>query len=223
MHLRYLLVLPMCLGALGFGSVLTAASTQAQPNPNPSASVANDGQNSNSAARANAAPANNAPANAAPANNASATRENPGNRSQLVAINTRQSDAFQQELLRLTNAERTKRGLAALRLSPTLSSAAQRHAQDMIQRRYFDHTSPDGSQPRDRARAAGYQQANYVGENIAAGQDNAEAVVAGWMDSQGHRRNILNKNFKEIGFGYDYSASDEYGHYWVQVFGSGQR
>jgi uncharacterized protein YkwD len=192
MQLRHLFVLPLCLG-----SFFAAASL-----PFSSVSSVNAAGFNNVSSRSSRQPV---------------LKIEDG---ELVTVRDRRGNtAFQQELLRLTNAERAKRGLKPLSLSTKLSQAAQNHASDMVQRRYFDHTSPDGSKPRDRAKAVGYI-GSYVGENIAAGQTSANAVVASWMESKGHRDNILNKNFKEIGFGYVYNQSDDYGHYWVQVFGT---
>jgi hypothetical protein len=76
----------------------------------------------------------------------------------------------------------------------------------------------NGSTPATRVTAAGYQY-NYVGENIAAGNATPAETIAQWMNSEGHRANILNVNYTEIGFGHTYQASSEYRHYWVQVFG----
>lgn len=125
---------------------------------------------------------------------------------------------YEAELLRLTNLERQKAGIAALRLSNQLNQAAQNHADDMAKNHYFNHTGLNGSQPSDRATAAGYNY-SYIGENIAAGGSTPAATIQQWMNSQGHRENILNSNYTEIGFGYSYSNSSQYRHYWVQVFG----
>jgi len=125
---------------------------------------------------------------------------------------------YDAELLRLTNLERQKAGVPALKLSNQLNQAAQNHADDMTKNNYFSHTGLNGSKPSDRAKAAGYNY-SYVGENIAAGNTSPADVIQGWMNSQGHRENILNSNYTEIGFGYSYSYSSQYRHYWVQVFG----
>jgi hypothetical protein len=125
---------------------------------------------------------------------------------------------FDAELLRLTNAERTQRGLSALTLNAQLGQAAQHHAADMAQQNYFSHTGKNGSSMGDRVKATGYRY-SYAGENIATGQQTPAAVLNAWMNSEGHRKNILSPNFTEIGFGYSYSAQSDYGHYWVQVFG----
>lgn len=123
---------------------------------------------------------------------------------------------FQQQVLQLTNANRAEAGCSALILDPTLNTVADGHSEDMAVRNYFSHDSPDGDGPGDRISDAGYQGRGW-GENIAAGHRTAEAVVEGWMNSEGHRRNILNCDFNELGVGYAQGGS--YGTYWTQVFG----
>jgi hypothetical protein len=137
----------------------------------------------------------------------------------LVAFSyTAPASQYDTELLSLTNAERQKAGLPALKLSSQLGQAAQNHAKDMAINNYFSHTGLDGSQPSERAAAVGYSY-SYVGENISAGRTIPSDTIQGWMNSQGHRENILNPNYTEIGFGYAYSKYSQYRHYWVQVFG----
>lgn len=97
-----------------------------------------------------------------------------------------------------------------------LETAALRHSQDMAAKGYFDHNSPDGRDPGDRITAAGYRWTTY-GENIARGQQTPESVMEGWMNSPGHRDNILNCAFKEIGVGV-HDASG--GPWWTQAFGA---
>lgn len=116
------------------------------------------------------------------------------------------------QVVDLTNAERRDAGCGSLRTDPQLTAAAQGHSEDMAERGYFDHESRDGRDFVDRARAEGHEQPG--GENIAAGQRTAAAVVAAWMDSPGHRRNILDCDFSTIGVGYE-----PRGHHWVQNFG----
>lgn len=119
--------------------------------------------------------------------------------------------ASQQNVLRLTNDERAKVGLAALRPNPALMKAAQDYAALMARERHFSHTGPDGSRPRDRAQQAGYP-SSFCGENIALGQKSAAEALRSWMSSKGHRENILNREYREIGVGHE-------GAYWVQLFG----
>jgi uncharacterized protein YkwD len=111
-----------------------------------------------------------------------------------------------------TNTERLRAGCGPLRVDGRLSAAARAHSADMVNRRYFEHDSPDGGTPEDRAAAAGYS--DYGGENIAYGQGSAAEVMADWMSSPDHRRNILNCEFTTIGVGLD-----PRGMYWSQEFG----
>ncbi|MFJ9574939.1 CAP domain-containing protein [Streptomyces sp. NPDC101191] len=119
------------------------------------------------------------------------------------------------QVIALVNAERAKAGCGALTPNATLTRAAQGHSDDMAARDFFDHTNPDGASPGDRVTAAGYPWSTY-GENIAMGQSSAEQVMESWMNSPGHRANILNCDFKEIGVG----IHDSGGPYWTQVFGA---
>lgn len=120
------------------------------------------------------------------------------------------------EVVRLTNAERRSHGLVALTAEPRLAAAAQAHNDDMVARAYFAHESPEGGSVADRVRAAGYVY-GVVAENIAAGQRTPQEVVAGWMDSPGHRANLLNRDVRQIGVGFTVGGS--YGTMWTQVFG----
>jgi uncharacterized protein YkwD len=114
-------------------------------------------------------------------------------------------------VIALVNDQRAKAGVPALRFDPALARAAHAHAADMVARDYFDHVSPDGKRFSDRAAAAGYQ-GFATGENIAQGQRSAAEVMNGWMNSAGHRRNILSSGSNEIGVGVVERT-------WVQVFG----
>lgn len=116
------------------------------------------------------------------------------------------------EVTRLTNVERAKAGCGAVRVDARLAAAAQAHSKDMVDRDYFSHTSPDGKGPGDRAAAAGYRR--WSGENIAAGYPTPAAVVLGWMNSAGHKANILNCQSKASGVGYDDRRN-----MWTQMFG----
>ena len=102
-----------------------------------------------------------------------------------------------------------------LSVNEKLAVAAQRHAEDMDERQYFEHDNPDGDTPTDRMRAAGYT-GRRTGENIAKGQRDARAVVDAWIDSPGHCRNMMAPGYTEIGIGYHNGSSK----YWVQNFGS---
>ena len=119
------------------------------------------------------------------------------------------------EVLALTNAERAKYGLNPLTLDDRLTAAADAHCDDMILRGYFDHINPDGKSPADRLNDEGIDYM-MMGENIAAGQRSAEEAVTDWMNSEGHRENILNPDYKSIGIGV--KRGGEYGMYWAQEF-----
>ncbi|WP_405796734.1 CAP domain-containing protein [Streptomyces sp. NBC_01506] len=120
------------------------------------------------------------------------------------------------DVVALTNAERTAAGLRPLAGDPRLTTAAQAHSDDMVARGFYSHTSPDGRHPWDRATAAGCAHRG-IGENIACGQRSAAEVVRGWMDSPGHRANILKPDFTHIGVGL--RGGGEAATYWTQLFG----
>ncbi|MEV2262566.1 CAP domain-containing protein [Streptomyces anulatus] len=118
------------------------------------------------------------------------------------------------EVLSLVNQERAKVGCSPLSTSAPLTSLAQNFSEDMAARGFFDHTDPDGDTPWDRAAQAGVQ--GLGAENIARGQADAQAVMEGWMNSEGHRANILNCDYKTIGIGVHEGSG---GPWWVQNFG----
>jgi len=121
---------------------------------------------------------------------------------------------FAEKILMLVNKERTQRGLRALRLSTDLQSGAAIRAKELTV--LNDHTRPNGEPCYTVINKKGYG----VGENIAAGQRSAEEVMESWMNSSGHRRNILEPRFRELGVGYILKENDAkgYRHYWVQIF-----
>ncbi|GII31715.1 hypothetical protein Pmi06nite_51570 [Planotetraspora mira] len=122
--------------------------------------------------------------------------------------------AVEQEVVRLTNVERAKAGCRPLKANAKLRAAAFGHSADMSAKNYFDHDSKDGRTFVDRIKAAGYS-FSAAAENIAKGYSSAAAVVDGWMNSSGHRANILNCTYTEIGVGYAKAG----GPYWTQDFG----
>jgi len=118
-------------------------------------------------------------------------------------------------VLDLVNAERTKRGISTLTLDSNLSSVATKKSQDMVNKNYFDHTSPTYGSPFDMMKQFGISY-RTAGENIAKGQKTPQEVVTAWMNSEGHRKNILNPNFTNLGVGI---AKDSKGTtYWTQMF-----
>ncbi|MFC8427242.1 CAP domain-containing protein [Streptomyces sp. NPDC057253] len=120
------------------------------------------------------------------------------------------------EVVVLTNRERAKAGLPPLAVDHHLAGAAQAYSTDMAARAFYSHTSPEGTQPWDRAAAAGSTRRS-IGENIACGQRSAGEVVEGWMNSPGHRANILKPGFTHIGVGF--AGGGPAGTYWTQLFG----
>ena len=126
---------------------------------------------------------------------------------------------FFSELLDLTNKARAEAGLKPLRSSYQLGQSAQDYAEDLATQNFFSHRGKDGSTVSTRVAATGYDFA-AAGENIAAGQRTARSVFRGWMNSDGHRKNILAEGFTEVGFGlFDATGSSDFGKYWVQNFG----
>lgn len=131
---------------------------------------------------------------------------------QKINVPTNASQDVEQEVIRLVNVERTKVGLPALKYDWELARVAEHKSQDMHDKKYFDHNSPTYGSPFTMMKNYGIKY-TAAGENIAKGQTTAEQVVNAWMNSEGHRANILNKNFTHIGVGY---VAD--GHYWTQMF-----
>jgi len=129
--------------------------------------------------------------------------------------------ALEAEVIVLTNQERAANSLHPLSYDANLATSARGHATDMAVQEYFNHVSLDGRTFSQRVTAAGYVY-NSAGENIAAGYRTATLVVTAWMNSPGHRANILNTTFCDIGIGYAYEASSRYNEYWVQNFGRKQ-
>jgi uncharacterized YkwD family protein/spore coat assembly protein SafA len=120
--------------------------------------------------------------------------------------------AYEAEVIRLVNDIRTQNGLKALTTNWELSRVARYKSQDMLDKKYFSHTSPTYGSPFDMIKAFGLTY-RAAGENIAYGYSTPTKVVDGWMNSPGHKANILNKNYTQIGVGYVAN-----GHYWTQMF-----
>ncbi|MFG2591724.1 CAP domain-containing protein [Streptomyces sp. NPDC048438] len=120
----------------------------------------------------------------------------------------------QATVLTLVNQERAKVGCSPVTTSASLTALAQDFSEDMAARDFFDHTDPDGATPWDRAAAAGVE--GLGGENIARGQADAQAVMDAWMNSDGHRANILNCDYKTLGVGVHLGSG---GPWWTQDFG----
>ena len=153
----------------------------------------------------NPEPSNPAPSNPAPNN---PTPSNP------APSNPTTGSAIEQEVLRLVNIERQKAGLAHFTHSAELSRVARIKSEDMARNNYFSHNSPTYGDPFAMIRSFGVQY-RTAGENIAKGYSSAQSVVNGWMNSSGHRANILNPAFGKIGIGY---ANINGTSYWTQMF-----
>jgi len=130
---------------------------------------------------------------------------------------SRARSTLTEDVVRLTNAARAQEGLAPLRPNDALMKSAQDYAVALAPGDCFAHDCPPVPAQRDRIAQAGYGGWKRIGENIAAGDRTAEAVMAGWLDSPGHRANILRPEYTEIGVGVA-TGTGKYGTYWVQVF-----
>jgi len=119
---------------------------------------------------------------------------------------------IEQQVIELTNVERRNNGLSDLQADAPLSNVAREKSNDMQKNNYFSHTSPTYGSPFDMIRDFDISY-NSAGENIAQGQRSAQEVVQAWMNSEGHRANILNGEYTHIGVGYQQN-----GHYWTQMF-----
>lgn len=120
--------------------------------------------------------------------------------------------SYEAEVIRLVNEIRQQNGLKPLTANWELSRVARYKSQDMLDNRYFSHTSPTYGSPFQMITAFGLSY-RTAGENIAKGYPTPQAVVNGWMNSSGHRANILNASYKQIGVGYVSK-----GNYWTQMF-----
>jgi uncharacterized protein, YkwD family len=120
------------------------------------------------------------------------------------------TSTYAQQVVTLVNQERAKVGLSALTSDSLLNTVAYDKAKDMAVNNYFSHTSPTYGSPFDMMKAYGVKY-SYAGENIAAGQKTPQEVMQAWMNSAGHKANILSPNYKKIGVGY-------YNGEWVQEF-----
>jgi uncharacterized protein YkwD len=121
------------------------------------------------------------------------------------------------EIVALINHERISRGLAALAVEPRLMKAAQAHSQDMAQHNFFDHLGSNGSTPGDRITRAEYPW-GFFAENLGCGYAAAEAVVQAWLDSPGHRANMLAPEAEHVGIGLASAPEADCAPYWTGLF-----
>ncbi|RHW36185.1 LysM peptidoglycan-binding domain-containing protein [Lysinibacillus yapensis] len=131
---------------------------------------------------------------------------------QKITVPDLENATAEQEVLNLVNKERANAGLPALKMDWELARVAEHKSQDMAAKNYFSHTSPTYGSPFTMMKNYGIQY-KAAGENIAMGQTSAQQVVNAWMNSSGHRANILNKSYTHMGVGYVQN-----GHYWTQMF-----
>lgn len=136
----------------------------------------------------------------------------PGQNSQTTS--DKDAQKYAKEVLTLVNKERKAEGLTELTLDDTLCAAANKRAKEIVEK--FSHTRPDGKDCFSVLSEYDYTYTN-CGENIAAGQSTPAEVMDSWMNSEGHRANILTKEFTKLGVGY-YKVSTGYTYYWVQLF-----
>lgn len=122
-----------------------------------------------------------------------------------------------ESLVELTNETRTRHELGRLVWDDTAARIARRHAEDMVVRGYFDHVAPDGTTLGDRVAAGGLTVFRAVGENLGMGSRDPRTLMRLWMESGGHRRNILDRRFTHVGIGY-VPGSRESRSVWCVVF-----
>ena len=131
---------------------------------------------------------------------------------QVLTVPTKVDASTEAKVVSLVNAERAKAGLKPLTSNWELARVAKIKAQEMTDKKYFSHTSPTYGSPFDMMKSFGIKY-SYAGENIAQGQRTPEEVMKAWMNSSGHKANILNSNYTQIGVGYDSRTNT-----WVQQF-----
>lgn len=149
-----------------------------------------------------------------PTNNDTTTDQNNQDKTEPVQNTTNNTSSIESEVLRLVNIERSKAGLSELKMNSKLSDVARMKSQDMADKNYFSHTSPTYGSPFDMMKKFGISYTT-AGENIAKGYAGAEAVMNGWMNSPGHKANILNPKFGTLGVGYVNKGGTTY---WTQMF-----
>ena len=122
------------------------------------------------------------------------------------------------QLLNLINQERQKNTISPVSFNTALNNAAQAHADDLVEKNYFSHVSPDGRDPQDFAREAGYP--SWVGENLACGYPHPQAIFNMWMKSEGHRQNMLNPSWHSLGIGYNSGTCGRCRYCWCLMMGA---
>ncbi|MFD9792964.1 sigma-70 family RNA polymerase sigma factor [Streptomyces sp. NPDC059070] len=200
------------------GAAVTALGSGGATTPAPAPNASSDSPSrkpSSSPSPSRSATASKSPAHS-PSPRAAASRPAPTRTRSAPGGLAQQPSSGVQQVIDLVNGERAKNGCGPVTGNAQLATAAQRHSDNMAAQNFFDHTDPSGDGPGERITAAGYRWSTY-GENIARGQQGPADVMNSWMNSPGHRANILNCSFKELGVGVHYGSG---GPWWTQDFGA---
>ncbi|HBF3522793.1 CAP domain-containing protein [Clostridioides difficile] len=186
-------------------------STNKPDNNKPESNKPEDNNNSGSTNK----PDNNKPESNKPEDNNNSDSTNKPDDNNNSGSTSENFSAYQKEVVDLVNIERAKAGLNPLTLDSSISNVATKKSQDMIDNNYFSHNSPTYGSPFDMLKKFGISY-KTAGENIAMGQKTPKEVVNAWMNSEGHRKNIMNPNFSKIGVGVAQKSGGSI--YWTQIF-----
>ncbi|HBF7898452.1 sporulation protein [Clostridioides difficile] len=186
-------------------------STNKPDNNKPESNKPEDNNNSDSIDK----PDNNKPESNKPEDNNNSDSTNKPDDNNNSGSTSENFSAYQKEVVDLVNVERAKAGLNPLTLDSSISNVATKKSQDMIDNNYFSHNSPTYGSPFDMLKKFGISY-KTAGENIAMGQKTPKEVVNAWMNSEGHRKNIMNPNFSKIGVGVAQKSGGSI--YWTQIF-----
>ncbi len=188
-----------------------SGSTDKPDNNKPESNKPEDNNNSGSTDK----PDNNKPESNKPEDNNNSDSTNKPDDNNNSGSTSENFSAYQKEVVDLVNIERAKAGLNPLTLDSSISNVATKKSQDMIDNNYFSHNSPTYGSPFDMLKKFGISY-KTAGENIAMGQKTPKEVVNAWMNSEGHRKNIMNPNFSKIGVGVAQKSGGSI--YWTQIF-----
>ncbi|HBF4439567.1 TPA: sporulation protein [Clostridioides difficile] len=188
-----------------------SGSTDKPDNNKPESNKPDDNNNSGSTDK----PDNNKPESNKPNDNNNSDSTDKPNDNNNSGSTSENFSAYQKEVVDLVNIERSKAGLNPLTLDSSISNVATKKSQDMIDNNYFSHNSPTYGSPFDMLKKFGISY-KTAGENIAMGQKTPKEVVNAWMNSEGHRKNIMNPNFSKIGVGVAQKSGGSI--YWTQIF-----
>ncbi|HDF4104530.1 TPA: sporulation protein [Clostridioides difficile] len=188
-----------------------SGSTDKPDNNKPESNKPDDNNNSDSTDK----PDNNKPESNKPNDNNNSDSTDKPNDNNNSGSTSENFSTYQKEVVDLVNIERSKAGLNPLTLDSSISNVATKKSQDMIDNNYFSHNSPTYGSPFDMLKKFGISY-KTAGENIAMGQKTPKEVVNAWMNSEGHRKNIMNPNFSKIGVGVAQKSGGSI--YWTQIF-----